>query len=96
VLPEEISYALRQLCKRPSLTIIAILTLALGIGGSTEAFTVVDSVLLKPLSYRNSGQLVVLWERVDFLGSGYLWTQPAACGDVAGSRRGVQRPVIAA
>jgi predicted permease len=89
---KELSYALRQLRKAPSFTFVAILTLALGIGGSTAVFTVVDSVLLKPLSYRNSGQLVVLWERVNFLGSGYVGPNPrhaAMWQDRAGSLSGL-------
>ena len=45
----------------------AVLTLALGIGASTAVFTVVDSVILQPLSYRDSGKLVVAWERLRFL-----------------------------
>jgi predicted permease len=73
---KEVSYALRQLRKSMSFTIVAILTLALGIGGSTAVFTVVDSVLLKPLSYPHSGQLVALWERVPFLGSDYTGPNP--------------------
>ena len=76
MLPKEIGYALRQLRKSPGFTLVAILTLALGIGGSTAVFTVVDSVILKPLSYRNSGQLVMLWERVKFLGSSYTGPTP--------------------
>lgn len=75
MLLQEIRYAFRQLGKAPGFTIVAILTLALGIGGSTSVFTVVDSVLLKPLTYQNSGQLVVAWERADFL-SGYMGPNP--------------------
>src|SRR5207253_292085 len=45
----------------------AFLTLALGIGASTAVFTIVDSVLLKPLGYHDSGRLVAAWERVRFL-----------------------------
>ncbi len=90
---KEVSYALRQLRKAPGFTSVAILTLALGIGGSTAVFTVVDSVILKPLSYRNSGQLVVLWERVSsFLGSGYGGPNPrhaAMWQDRAASLRGL-------
>ncbi len=76
MLLKEIIYALRQLRKAPGFTLVAILTLALGIGGSTAVFTVVDSVILKPLSYRNSGQLVVVWEKIKFLGSGYTGPNP--------------------
>lgn len=65
----EIKYTLRNLRKSPGFAVTAIATLALGIGASTAVFTVVDSVILKPLAYRDSGQLVVLWERVKFLAS---------------------------
>ncbi len=64
---EDVRFALRRLRKEPSFSLTAVLTLALGIGASTAMFTVVDSILLKPLAYRNSGQLVVAWERVKFL-----------------------------
>src|SRR5581483_6538868 len=67
----ELRYSLRNLSKAPGFALTAILTLALGIGASTAVFTVVDSVILKPLSYRDSGKLVVIWERVKFLGKGY-------------------------
>jgi predicted permease len=63
----ELRYALRNLLKVPAFALTAILTLALGIGASTAVFTIVDSVILRPLSYRDSGRLVVLWEKVRFL-----------------------------
>ncbi len=63
----ELKYSLRNLWKARGFALTAILTLALGIGASTAVFTVVDSVILKPLSYRDSGQLVVIWEKVRFL-----------------------------
>ena len=62
-------YALRLLRKSPGFAVTAVLTLALGIGASTAVFTVVDSIVLKPLTYRDSGSLVVAWERVRFLSS---------------------------
>lgn len=67
MLLRELRYTFRNLSKAPGFALTAILTLAIGIGASTAVFTVVDSVILKPLSYRDSGKLVVIWERVKFL-----------------------------
>ncbi len=64
---QDLRYALRTLRRSPGFAATAILTLAVGIGASTAVFTVVDSVVLKPLAYRDSGSLVVAWERVRFL-----------------------------
>jgi putative ABC transport system permease protein len=57
---QDVRFAARLLRRQPSFSIVAIATLALGIGATTAVFTVVDGVLLRPLPYRDPGRIVLL------------------------------------
>src|SRR5215472_305630 len=61
----DLRFAVRQLRKSLGVAVLAILTLALGVGANTAIFTVIDSVLLRPLPYADSARLVYLGPKDD-------------------------------
>src|SRR6266542_1590860 len=59
---QDIRYGIRMLLKAPSVSVVATIALALGIGANTAIFSVVNAVLLRPLPFANSEQLMNVWE----------------------------------
>ena len=57
---KDLRYGVRSLLKQPAFTLVAAITLALGIGGNSAMFSVVNAVLLRPLQYPESDRIVVL------------------------------------
>lgn len=78
----DISFSLRMLLKHPGFTIVAVLSLAIGIGANSAIFSVVDALLLRPLPYAQSHRLVILWSRSPGLNVDQDWFSPAQYFDV--------------
>lgn len=59
---QDLRYGVRMMLKKPSFTLIAFLTLSLGIGATTALFSIVNGVLIRPLGYREESRIVTLWQ----------------------------------
>jgi len=77
---QDLRYGFRTLLKNPGFTAIAVIALALGIGANSAIFSVVNTVLLRPLPYQDSDRLVMVWE--DATMHGYPRDTPAAANFV--------------
>jgi predicted permease len=71
IIAQDVRYAWRTLARTPSFTVVAVLSLALGIGAATAVFSVVHGVILKPIAYREPGRLTYVQEVVPALARVY-------------------------
>ena len=62
VLRQDVRFAVRTLIRRPGFAVVAVLTLGVGMGATTAIFSLIDSVLLKPLPFHEPDRLVTAWE----------------------------------
>src|ERR1039457_4388409 len=79
---QDLRYAARMLRKNAALTMVIVLSLAVGIGANTAIFSVVDALLLKPLPYPEPDRLAILWLRSPGIGIPQDWPSPGQYHDI--------------
>ena len=82
ILIQDLRYAVRMLGKSPYLTLVIVLSLAIGIGANTAVFSVADALLLKPLPYPQPDRLALLWLRSPGIGIPEDWPSPGQFFDI--------------
>ena len=82
ILGQDIRYGLRMLRKKPGVTFLILLSLAIGIGANSAIFSVTDTLLLKPLPYPLPDRLALLWLRSPGIGIPQDWPSPGQYHDL--------------
>src|SRR5437763_15631703 len=86
-LAQDFRYALRSLGKTPAFTVVAVITLALGLGINSAVFSVVNAVIIRGLPYREPGRLISLWEEYTQRGPDQFASSGSHAGGAGGQRR---------
>jgi predicted permease len=87
---QDLRYACRLLLRSPGFTLLAAFTLALGIGANAAIFSVANSVLLKPLPYRDSGRLMIVYSQFPSMSFSRFWVDPMEFTDYSRWNRSFQ------
>jgi len=86
-LKQDLSYALRMLLKHPRFTIVAVFSLAIGIGANTAIFSVTNALLFRPLPYKDADRIAILWQRSPGLNVAQDWFSPGQYLDLKAENR---------
>src|SRR5689334_19075737 len=81
-LMQDIRYACRALLNRPSFTLVAVITLALGIGVNTAVFSVFYAVLMRPLPYDRPQELALIWGNLRSRGTANVAVSGTIFGEI--------------
>src|SRR5580704_18727005 len=79
---QDLRYGARMLMKNPGLTLVIVLSLAIGIGANTAIFSLTSALLLKPLPYPDPDRLAILWLRSPGIGIPQDWPSPGQYHDI--------------
>jgi predicted permease len=90
----DLCYSLRVLAKTPAFTVVAILSLAIGIGANSAIFSVVNALLLRPLPYQDADRLVILWNRSPGLNIERDWFSPGQYLDIKAENQVFERIAV--
>jgi predicted permease len=94
-LAQDIRLAFRSFTRNPGFTLVAVLSLAIGIGANTSIFSVANALLLRPLPYKDANRLVILWNRSPGLDILQDWFSTAQYLDIKNGHHGFEEVAIA-
>lgn len=95
MLAQNIRLAVRSFARNPGFTMVAVLSLAIGIGANTSIFSVANALLLRPLPYQDADRLVILWNRSPGLDILQDWFSTAQYLDIKNGHHGLEDVAIA-
>lgn len=87
--------ALRGLAKSPGFTVVAVISIAIGVGANTSIFSVANALLLRPLPYADADRLVILWNRSPGLNIAEDWFSTAQYFDIRNGHSGFEQVALA-
>src|SRR6202795_4248840 len=92
---QDLRYALRMLRKSPGMTLVVVLSLAIGIGANSAIFSVVDALLLRPLPYPQPDRLAAIWLHSPGIGILRDWPSPGQYIDIQNENHSFEQMALA-